>query len=341
MRHRAPTAAVASIESILSFAESRLVGARSILAQGLRLKLSAALADARVPAVLIPKLLGRTTALLDEPQLGLRLAIMGDPRRHGLLDYLAATSPTLGAAWSQICRYLGLWNEGLAIRQTLGPTDVALELRPTATAPGDEAEGMRQLLGLATTTLILAGHRYAGQPVPPRCVEFACDRPAHPEQWATALGAPVNFAVPLTRIVYPSLTTEIISAASDTRLAPILGRHADDLLARLGERSSLSGKVRDAIVAELRRGEVQLAAIAMAMGVSERTLQRRLRDEGTSFEALLDETRFELASSYLRDPAIGISEIAWLVGYTEISAFYRAFGRWTGTTPGTYRARLT
>lgn len=342
MRHRVPTAAMAAVDSILLYAESRQVGARSTLIRELRLGLPASTADTRVSSALVPMLLGRATILLQEPQLGLSLAVSGDPRRHGLLDYLAATSPTLGVAWLQICRYLALWNEGIAIRQTLGPRsqgheEVALEFRPCAGE--DELEGVRQLLGLATTTLVLAGHRYARRPVLPRCVEFACAPPTDPDRWAKTLGAPVRFAVPLTRIVYPSPTANIASASSDAKLAPILGRHADDLLARLGDRTSRSAEVRDAIVAGLRLGEVPLAAVATALRVSARTLQRRLRDEGTSFETLLDETRFGLASSYLRDPTLGIAEIAWLIGFTEISAFYRAFRRWTGTTPGAYRSR--
>jgi AraC-like DNA-binding protein len=263
---------------------------------------------------------------------------MGDPRRHGLLDYLAATSPTLGAAWSQICRYLALWNEGVAIRQSLGPTEVILELRPSPAA--DAPEGVRQLLGLAAATLVLAGHRYAGRPVPPRYAELACEAPADPAQWAATLGAPVSFAVPLTRIVYAPQTANIVGATSDGALARILGRHADELLARLGDKTSWSGRVRDAILEGLRRGEVHLSVVATAMAMSERTLQRRLRDEGTSFEEVLDQTRYALASSYMRDPALGIAEIAWLTGYAEVATFYRAFRRWTGSTPAAYRARL-
>jgi AraC-like DNA-binding protein len=329
---------MAAVESILAFAEARQVGTAAALTRDLRIVLPAARADARVPAPLIPRLLAAAAFLLREPHLGLRLAATGDPRRHGLLDYLAATSPTLGAAWSQICRYLALWNEGVAIRQSLGPTEVALELRLSPAA--DEPEGVRQLLGLAAATLVLAGHRYAGRPVPPRHVELACEAPADPAQWAATLGAPVSFAVPLTRIVYPPQTGDIVSATSDGALARILGRHADELLARLGDRTSWSGKVRDAILAELRRGEVHLAAVATAVAMSERTLQRRLRDEGTSFDEVLNQTRFALASSYLRDPALGIAEVAWLTGYTEIAAFYRAFRRWTGSTPTAYRSRL-
>ena len=339
MRGHAPSADVAAIESILAFAEAQQAGARSALVGVLRLALPARETDGRVPSHLIPRLLGRAVLLLREPDLGLRLAAMGDPRRHGLLDYLAATSPTLGAAWLQICRYLALWNEGVAIRPTIGPTEAALELHPAPAA--DEPEGLRQLLGLASTTLVLMGHRYAGRPVPPRCVELACECPADPERWAAALGAPVSFAVPVTRIVYPSSTAEIGCATSDAGLARILGRHADELLDRLGDRTRWSGRARDAVVAQLRRGDVRLASVATAMAVSARTLQRRLRDEGTGFEAVLDETRFALASSYLRDPALAIAEIAWLIGYTEIAAFYRAFRRWTGATPAAYRARLT
>jgi hypothetical protein len=162
--------------------------------------------------------------MLREPAFGLRLAAMGDPRRHGLLDYLAATSPTLGAAWLQICRYLSLWNEGVMIRATVKPAEAVLEIQPAPVA--DEPEGLRQLLGLAGTTLVLMGHRYAGRPVPPRCVELSCEQPADPKPWVAAFGAPLSFAVPLTRVVYPSSTAEIVSATSDVFRACAYSRPA-------------------------------------------------------------------------------------------------------------------
>jgi AraC-like DNA-binding protein len=339
VRPRAPSADVAAIESILAFAETRQAGARSALVRDLRLAHPGREADGRVPSHLVPRLLARAALLLREPDLGLRLAAMGDPRRHGLLDYLAATSPTLGAAWLQIGRYLSLWNEGVVIRATVKATEAALEIHPTSVV--DEPEGLRQLLGLAGATLVLMGHRYAGRPVPPRCVELACERPADPGPWVAAFAAPVRFAVPLTRVVYSSSASEIAGVTSDAGLARILGRHADELLARLGDRTRWSGRARDAIAVQLRDGNVGIASVATAMAVSARTLQRRLREEGTTFEAALDETRFALATSYLRDPTLAVAEIAWLVGYAEIATFYRAFRRWTGSTPAVYRSRLT
>jgi AraC-like DNA-binding protein len=329
---------VAAIESILAFAEAQQPGARSALIRDLPIALPGE-PDGRIPSLLIPRILGRAALLLRQPDLGLRLAVTGDPRRHGLLDYLAATSPTLGAAWLQICRYLSLWNEGVAIRTSATPTEAVLEIHPAAAA--DEPEGLRQLLGLAGATLVLMGHRYAGRPVLPRCIELACARPAEPEPWSAAFSAPVTFAVPLTRIVYPSSAAEITGATSDAGLARILGRHAEEMLARLGDRTRWSDRVREAIVARLPDGDVQIAPIATAMAVSVRSLQRRLREEGTSFESVLDETRFALAGSYLRNPTLAIAEIAWLVGYEEITTFYRAFRRWTGSTPTAYRSRLT
>ena len=338
MRPRAPNADVAAIELILSFAETQQAGARSALVRDLGFALPAPESHGRVPSLLIPRLLGRAALLLLQPDLGLRLAAIGDPRRHGLLDYLATTSPTLGAAWLQICRYLSLWNEGVTIRATMTPTEAVLEIHPAPVA--DEPEGLRQLLGLAGTTLVLMAHRYAGRPVVPRCVELACTCPADPEPWRAAFSAPVTFAVPLTRIVYPSSAAEITGAGSDAVLAGILGRHAEELRARLGDKTRSSDRVREAIVARLRDGDVEIAAIAISMAMSVRTLQRRLREEGTSFESVLDETRFALAGSYLRDPTLAIAEIAWLIGYEEITTFYRAFRRWTGSTPAAYRSRL-
>ncbi|HWO08502.1 MAG TPA: helix-turn-helix transcriptional regulator, partial [Polyangiaceae bacterium] len=79
------------------------------------------------------------------------------------------------------------------------------------------------------------------------------------------------------------------------------------------------------------------ALIARRLGLGERTLQRRLRDEGTSFAALLDEARAELARSYLGDSKLAIFEVAYLLGYSEPSAFNRAFRRWTGKSPREYR----
>ena len=91
------------------------------------------------------------------------------------------------------------------------------------------------------------------------------------------------------------------------------------------------------LLVNLAGGELTGAAIARGLGLSERTLHRRLRAESTSFADILDATRGELAKSLLPEPEIGIGEIAFLLGYSEPSAFHRFFRRWTGSTPLAYR----
>jgi AraC-like DNA-binding protein len=116
-----------------------------------------------------------------------------------------------------------------------------------------------------------------------------------------------------------------------------LERHADALQARVPDADSLAGRVRKCLIARLRDGEPEQPTIARALGLSERTLQRRLRAEHTTFAALLDQVRSELASMYLLDPQLAVFEVAYLLGFSEPSAFNRAFRRWTGKTPREFR----
>src|SRR4030095_8911584 len=91
--------------------------------------------------------------------------------------------------------------------------------------------------------------------------------------------------------------------------------------------------VENALVPLLPHGKARLREVAAKLAMSERTLARRLAPEGTSFNAVLEELRFELAKRYIDDPDLSISEIAWLLGYQEVSAFTHAFKRWSGKTP--------
>jgi AraC-like DNA-binding protein len=102
--------------------------------------------------------------------------------------------------------------------------------------------------------------------------------------------------------------------------------HADDP-------SELRRRLRDAIVAELRGGDPATQTVAKRLGVSVRTLQRKLAEEGLSFQTVVDETRAELADRYLETEGLSVTEVAFLLGYAESSSFARAYKRWRGRTP--------
>ena len=123
----------------------------------------------------------------------------------------------------------------------------------------------------------------------------------------------------------------------DSQLATFLRELATQALTRRGAPDDLLARVRAHIADQLPRAVPDLPAIARHLAVSERTLRRRLDDEGASYRALLDATRAELAASYVRDRRLPLSEVAFMLGFAEQSAFNRAYKRWTGTTPSAAR----
>jgi AraC-like DNA-binding protein len=127
---------------------------------------------------------------------------------------------------------------------------------------------------------------------------------------------------------------------ADAGLCAVLERHARELLERLPRATSLSGRIRQLVAGDLVKGVPSPAEVARRLHMSGRTLQRRLREDGTSHRALVDELRRDLAMRYLGEREIGIAEVAFLLGFSEASAFHRAFRRWSGTTPSAYRRSL-
>lgn len=126
--------------------------------------------------------------------------------------------------------------------------------------------------------------------------------------------------------------------AADPGLLAVLDRHASALLERVPSVHRLADRVRREIADDLRRGEVGVAAIARHLRMSTRTLQPTLAAEGTSFTAILDRVRHDAALAALRTPELSIAEIGFLLGFAELSSFYRAFKRWTGATPAEFRS---
>ena len=121
-------------------------------------------------------------------------------------------------------------------------------------------------------------------------------------------------------------------------LSAILDRYAAALLAKLPKPENFTESVTQLIAEELHKSEPGIEAIASRLGYAPRTLQRKLKEVGTSYQELLDKTRSQFAAQYLQEKHIAISEIAGLLGFSEASAFHRAFKRWTGMTPSEFRA---
>jgi AraC-like DNA-binding protein len=140
-------------------------------------------------------------------------------------------------------------------------------------------------------------------------------------------------------IAFPAAIQHMPVASADSYLNALLLAYCEDAHKKQSSPPvALRLSVENEIAPLLPHGQARAPEVARKLGTSHRTLARRLASEGLSFGAVLDELRCDLAKRYLREPAVPISTIAWLLGYGEVSALTHAFKRWTGKTPKQERA---
>ncbi|MET0390298.1 MAG: helix-turn-helix domain-containing protein, partial [Polyangiales bacterium] len=172
----------------------------------------------------------------------------------------------------------------------------------------------------------------------PTAVEFRHRTPTNIAEHTRIFGVAPSFGHPANALVWQREVLERAVPAADPALSRVVERHARALLAALPDVTrGYADRVRGVLARALESGDASLGHVARELKLSERSLQRRLAAEQQSFDGLLDEVRHTLALRYLADPRLGISELAYLLGYSEASAFHRAFRRWTGSTPAQLR----
>ncbi|MEM8855063.1 MAG: AraC family transcriptional regulator [Pseudomonadota bacterium] len=203
---------------------------------------------------------------------------------------------------------------------------------------GERRLGLRLSNEATLASVMTIMREVATGPVAP--VEVHCRHRAPPsttahEAW---FGCPMRFGSDYDAILMPAAMLSRPNRLADEGLTRFLIRHLDDALARVEAAITLRQRVRDAIATSLSAGVPRMAVVARRMGMSERTLQRRLGEEGLSFQEIVEGARRELAEGLLSHSDYALAEIGFLTGFSEQSAFTRAFKRWCATTPAAYRA---
>lgn len=337
------SASAGAFLSILSFADQLTPGAASRLSAEVLAGVALAGVDARAPAEKLPELLRAAVELTGVDDLGLRLASTADPRRFGIVTYAASTSPTLRAAYERAARYFVLWNEGVSVEldrdRARGRTSLAL--RPRGKTAAADPAGLRQLTELGSANMLMLGRAFSGASVTVVGVELAAAAPANVEAHARIFAAPIAWSAPVSRLLFDDAELDRPLPQHDAVLHEIVSRSAEERIASLATGDTWTARTREAITALMRDGSPDIGRVAKALGASRRTLQRRLTSEGQTFASVLDQVRYEMASGLLADERRAIADVAWLVGFRDLSAFYRAFRRWSGRTPAEHRASPT
>ncbi len=263
---------------------------------------------------------------------GLRFGLQYRVEQMGKLGALVLASPNLGAALHNLCAYFPALQEHSALcLRGQGPL-MALEYQITdgrITQRRQDAE-----LSIAIFTGLF--RRCLGQGWAPAEVQFEHLRAADAGAVAAAFNAPVYYAAPRNAILFHrAILTTPMPGADPARLPGL--EQALRQQAEAAAPEDFLGQVLSHIRAGFASGEANIGQVAARLGLSRAGLYRRLALEGVEFSALTQRIRRELAESYAAQPGIAFTDLALLLGYSELSAFSRAFTRWTGLSPARYR----
>lgn len=284
----------------------------------------------RLPFSLYVQLLEQAARASGDELLGLHMGAAQSIQIVGVLGYVLQAAPDVRTQVAEVQRYFSLHQEGAAfsLSEQGEHADFAYTvLDPAVSLHRQDAEATLAL-AVAQWRLLLDEPAWA-----PLSVHFEHPQPQGVAELQRFFGCRLHFSDEFDGLRFPRRFLDRPVQTADAGLHAILTRYADDCLGRHRDNSTLAARTRRLIAASLASGNASIERVAERLGLTPRTLQRRLVAEGLQFSQLLDEVRRELAAHYLRDPELGLTETAFLVGYSDLSAFHRAFRRWFRQTP--------
>jgi AraC-like DNA-binding protein len=209
-------------------------------------------------------------------------------------------------------------------------------------------QASRHLTDSVFAGIAVFGSWLAGGTLPVREVGVCHAAPSHVPNWQDEyrrlLGIVPKFEQVKNYGLFDAELLERPVPNADVSMYPVLQQHAEQLLLekqRSQQDGSIIAQVRATIVKNLAQDRVRLPMIAQDLNLTQRTLQRKLREANTSFQTVLDETRHELACNYLQQAHLNLAEIAFMLGFQEQSSFNHAFKEWQGINPGAYREQFS
>lgn len=271
--------------------------------------------------------LRKAAQVLSDPLIGLHVGQGISARHLGVLGSVLLACGNVDTALQRLERYLRLVFDVIPMSRRVGDDRFDLVWDLNQYQPGSlvSETGMVAIVQFCRSIV-----RGKANPIQ---VDFNHAGPADSKPYSDFFGCPVRFDQPEALLRFPIKLLEQPLKSPDPELVALLEQHADRLLAGFPQGGETVSGLRNAIARSLREGEPDIGQICTQLHLSSRTLQRRLGEAGTNFRRELNLIRYELAQSYLRDPRLQITEIAMLLGYSEHSAFTRAFKKWDGRSP--------
>lgn len=292
--------------------------------------------DARIPTSKLRRLWREIIKVVPDPLLGLKFGSSVRTRDLGLVGYIMAASPTLGHALECLARYGRILADDIQI--VLRPDTDTVDLEISAPL---ELTALRQPVASRLASLLAIARELTESDLHPVSARLPQELPGDSAPYRDYFRAVVQFQAGSAGLTFRARDLELPIPAADRALSHYLEDYARGLLKKLPVRDSLLSRIWRILMARLPAGDPGVEAVADTLGVNVRALQRDLKAKGTTYRDLRDSFRRTTACRLLQNRRIPIKEIAFLLGYQDLGAFYRAFRRWELCSPAQYRAGHT
>lgn len=288
--------------------------------------------ELRVPQANFERIWKTASEVVGDPCIGLHTGERIHPRAVNLFGYLMLSSATLGEGLHRVGRYQAV----LTGKPWLEVVDEPSRTRLRVGIVNDDSDTRAIHAEYVAALLLQVMDWVSERPIEPIETRFSHAARGDESEYRRVCRGPVRFRAEHSELVLAPGVLEIPSKHANARFARLHEQFASQLLAEQQD-TSLARKVREELAKRLESGAPDRATVARCLALSDRSLQRRLREEGTSFRAVLDAWRRDLAGEQLRRHDTPIAEVAYLTGFAEVSSFTRAVRRWFGCTPGQLR----
>lgn len=271
---------------------------------------------------------------------GLHLGEQAQPAVLGLVGYVMLSAPDLRSALEKLIRYTNVLTNGVRGQLECKRGQAHIEFHLADNVDNYLHAYPRQPMECTAASLVPLALALTGRALPVTAMAFQHAAPAVVREHLRIFRVPVTFGANVTRLSFDERALDWPVLHAHPALLASFEGEAGAVLARLGEDQPWSVRAQQA-AADLIKAELPaIDRVARALKVSPRSLQRSLAEEGTNFRAVVDRVRRSLAERYLARPEISLNEIAFLLGFSEPSAFHRSFKRWTRQTPQQFRSGL-
>lgn len=289
---------------------------------------------ARFPDSQLPVILDQLAKISQNPLIALTLGEATQPQVLGSVGFMMSTAATLEIAYQVLIDYLPLLHEGALIQIDRSDDSITLSFELNEPHP--------QVIDYFMSCLVNWPRQLTGQQIPARVIRLNATEPERVQPYQQHFAAEIEFSAPRNQLEFSSEYLNQPCVEANPEMHQLHRDFADTLMTRIGLQNALTAQTRNMIRQHLtdHRGLIRREEVAETLGMSLRTFQRKLGEQGASFQGIYDQTRKELCLQLIQRGQHSFGEISYQLGFSNQSAFQKAFKRWTQTTPSHYRTQI-